>query len=421
MEISVVGGGYVGIITGACFAELGHTVHIIEVDRKKAELINSAVPPIFEHGLESLLLEHAGIRLTATTGYEPVSRSDLSFICVGTPAKPDGSPDLSMVEAASRSIGESLSGTDQDHTVVVKSTVPPGTTQGFVIPTVNEASGREDIGFAVNPEFLSEGRAISDFMEPGRIVIGSRENGHAVPVTRAYQPLQAPFYRTGLAAAEMIKYASGALLATRTSFANELGNVCKQLGVDVFEVMKGVGMDNRLSNYILNAGAGFGGPCTPKDLTALIHLAEGAGEDPVLLRSVAMVNRVQPLRMISLLEERLGSLKGKTVTVLGLAFRENTDDIRDSRAIPVIMELIRRQANIRAYDPMAMCAMKRVFPSITYCGTAAEALAGTDGCLVMTEWPEFGDLDTEFGVMRSRVIIEGRRILTCEGVEGICW
>ena len=420
MEISVVGGGYVGLVTGACFAELGHSVHIVEVDRKKAELINSAVPPIFENGLESLLLDHAGIRLTATTGYEPVSRSDLSFICVGTPANPDGSPDLSMVEAASRSIGEALSGTDQDHTVVVKSTVPPGTTQGFVIPTVNEASGRDDLGFAVNPEFLSEGRAVADFMEPGRIVIGSRENGHAVSVTRAYQSLQAPVYRTGLAAAEMIKYASGALLATRTSFANELGNVCKNLGVDVFEVMKGVGMDS-LQHNVPEAGAGFGGPCAPKDLTALIHLAEGIGEDPVLLRSVAMVNRVQPLRMLSQLEKRIGPLRGKTVTVLGLAFRENTDDIRDSRAIPVIMGLVRREANIRVYDPMAMCAMKRVFPFITYCGTAAEALAGADGCLVMTEWPEFRWLDSEFGGMRNRVIIEGRKILRCEGVEGICW
>jgi UDPglucose 6-dehydrogenase len=219
----------------------------------------------------------------------------------------------------------------------------------------------------------------------------------------------------------MIKYASGALAATRTSFANEMGNICKKLGVDVFDVMKGVGMDLRLSGHLPDAGAGFGGPCVPKDLNALIHLSGIAGEDPALLRSVAMVNRVQPLRMISLLEERIGPLRGKTVTVLGLAFRDDTDDIRDSRAIPVIMDLIRRQANIRAYDPMAMCAMKRIFPFVTYCGTAAEALAGSDGCLVMTEWPEFGSLDHEFGGMRNRTIIEGRRILTCEGVEGICW
>ncbi len=421
MRITVVGGGYVGLVTGACFAELGHTVNIVEIDAEKAAAINAGRAPIHEQGLDALLEQHAGKRLRAGTDYGPVADADISFVCVGTPPAADGSADLSMVAAASRSIGEALRAGKKSHTVVVKSTVPPGTTAGLVVPTVLERSGRDDVGFAMNPEFLREGRAVEDFLHPDRIVIGSRDDGSGDSVAAAYQGLSAPVVRCNLTAAEMIKYASNALLATKISFANEVGNVCKRLGIDVYEVMEGVGMDHRVSPHFLSAGAGFGGSCFPKDVAALVSLAESLGEEPSLLRSVLDVNDRQPLRMVRLLEERIGDLSGKRVAVLGLAFKDNTDDIRESRAIPVIAELLRRGATVAAYDPLAVASMRRVFPGIDYAASAADALRGADACLVMTEWPEFSDLNGEFDLMRTRVVIEGRRILSCDGKEGICW
>jgi len=423
MRISVVGGGYVGLVSSACFAELGHSVDLIEIDEAKVEAINSGKPPIYEKGLKELLSKHAGRNLFATTGYDVVCDADLSFICVGTPSGPDGSADLSMVEAASKSLGESLQEHEAYHVVVVKSTVPPGTTQDLVVPTILRHSGCDEaaLGFAMNPEFLREGLAVQDFMQPDRIVIGSVEAKAGNLVELAYRGLKAPVVRVGLSAAEMTKYASNALLATKISFSNEIGNICKKIGIDVYEVMRGVGMDHRISPHFLNAGAGFGGSCFPKDVMAMIRLGEGLGEDPLLLKSVIEVNERQPLRMVDLLERRIGSLLGKEVAVLGLAFKNDTDDVRDSRAVSVIKELKRKGARIRAYDPLATSNMRRIVPDIEYCESAAEALKNADACLVMTEWPEFGELDEEFDLMRSRVVIEGRKILFCEDAEGICW
>ncbi|HII07516.1 MAG TPA: UDP-glucose/GDP-mannose dehydrogenase family protein [Methanotrichaceae archaeon] len=423
MRISVVGGGYVGLVSSACFAELGHSVDIIEIDERKVEAINSGKPPIYEKGLEELLSKHVGSNLRAITGYDNVRNTDLSFICVGTPSGPDGSADLSMVETASRSIGESLKERVGYHVVVVKSTVPPGTTQNLVMSTVLMNSGgiREKLGFAMNPEFLREGLAVHDFMHPDRIVIGSSEAKARDLVESAYNGLNAPIVRVGLSAAEMTKYASNALLATKISFSNEIGNICKKMCIDVYEVMRGVGMDHRISPHFLNAGAGFGGSCFPKDVMAMIRLGEMLGEDPVLLKSVIEVNERQPLRMVELLENRIGSLFGKEIAVLGLAFKNDTDDVRDSRAVPVIKELKSKGARIRAYDPLAASNMRGIIPDIEYCESAAGALKKADACLIMTEWPEFGQLDEEFDLMRSRVIIEGRNILLCEDAEGICW
>jgi UDPglucose 6-dehydrogenase len=342
---------------------------------------------------------------------------------VGTPSGPDGSADLSMVETASRSIGGSLKESEGYHVVVVKSTVPPGTTQDLVMPTVLRYSGGvgETLGFAMNPEFLREGLAVQDFMHPDRIVIGSSEPKARDLVESAYSGLNAPIVEVGLSAAEMIKYASNALLATKISFANEIGNICKDLSIDVYEVMRGVGMDHRISPHFLNAGAGFGGSCFPKDVTAIIRLSETLGEDPVLLKSVIEVNERQPLRMVELLEKRIGPLYGKEIAVLGLAFKNDTDDVRDSRAVPVIKELLRKGARIRAYDPLAASNMRKINPDIEYCESAAGALKNADACLIMTEWSEFGELDEDFELMRSRVIIEGRKILSREDAEGICW
>jgi UDPglucose 6-dehydrogenase len=233
--------------------------------------------------------------------------------------------------------------------------------------------------------------------------------------------IRAPVISTGLTAAEMIKYTSNAFLATKISFSNEIGNICKNLNIDVYEVMKGVGLDPRIGPLFLNAGAGFGGSCFPKDVSALVSLAKEAGENPVLLQSVLAVNEYQPHRMISLLEKRIGTLAGKRIAVLGLAFKDNTDDIRDSRTIPVIQDLLERGAQVAAFDPVASSAMQKVFPSIEYASSAADALRRSDGCLVMTEWPEFSRLDKEFDLMAHKFVIEGRRILSRKGVEGICW
>jgi len=385
MKITVVGGGYVGLVTGACFADAGHDVTIIEVDPVKTALINAGKSPIFEPGLDEILRLVVGRNLRAGLSFDPVGSSDMTFICVGTPPNDDGSANLSFIESASRSIGEALRTAGGYHVVVVKSTVPPGTMEKLVLPLVLAASGgtEDRIGFAVNPEFLREGRAIGDFRQPDRIVIGSRQARAGDLVARVYRDFTAPVVRTGLAAAEMIKYASNAFLATKISFANEIGNICKEMDIDVYEVMQGVGFDQRIGPRFLNAGAGFGGSC--------------------------------------LLEKRAGDLAGRRIAVLGLAFKENTDDVRDSRAIPVIRDLLGKRAQVIAFDPMAVPNMRKIFPEIEYTTTAQEALNGAEGCIVMTEWPEFTKLSREFDGMKQKIVIEGRRILSWNGAEGICW
>ena len=422
MKISVVGGGYVGLITGACLAEKGHNVIIIDIDKKKIDAINSGRPPIYEKGLEELLVRNSGKNLLASTGYESVRDSEISIICVGTPMGEDGSADLKYIVSAAESIGRELKNSCSYHVVTVKSTVPPGTTSDVVIPAVRITSeNNPNIGFAMNPEFLREGIAVDDFMNPDRIVIGSDDKKSGDLLESLYSGFNARILRTGLVSAEMIKYASNSFLAAKISFSNEVGNICKSLGIDVYEVMEGVGLDHRISPNFLNAGCGFGGSCFPKDVSALVHLAKSKGVDPVLLRSVLKVNEVQPLLIIDILKKHLGDLNGKRIAVLGLAFKGDTDDIRDSRAVPAIERLMAEKADVHAFDPMANENMKDVFPEITYHDSAAGALENADGCLVMTEWPEFSRLDKEFDKMKKRVIIEGRRILSVPDVEGICW
>jgi len=418
-----VGGGYVGLVTGTCFAELGHEVTIIEIDPEKVGEINNGKPPIYEDDLEKLLKRNVSRRLRASTEYEPVSSAELVLIAVGTPPKPDGSANLSYIEAASISIGKALKSNSAYCVVVVKSTVPPGTTEKIVKPVVLKTSGKteKEVGFAMNPEFLREGRAVEDFLHPDRIVIGCSNSQAGERVAEVYSNIRTPVIHTGITAAEMIKYTSNAFLATKISFSNEIGNICKNLGIDVYEVMNGVGLDPRVGPLFLNAGAGFGGSCFPKDVSALVSLAKETGETPVLLESVLAVNEQQPHRMLTLLKKRIGSLKGKRIAVLGLAFKDNTDDIRDSRAIPVIRELLHDGVHVVAYDPMAIPNMQKLFPKIGYCSSSADALRGADACLVMTEWPEFSKLDGEFDLMAHKIILEGRRILSHGGAEGICW
>ncbi|ABD42765.1 UDP-glucose 6-dehydrogenase [Methanospirillum hungatei JF-1] len=424
LHISIIGGGYVGLVTGACFAQLGNKVTIIEIDQRKIDSINKGIPPIYEEGLEEILKKNSGTRLFATNSYASVAESDVSIICVGTPPNPDGSSNLEYIRSAATSIGEALKDNTRYHVITVKSTVPPGTTEKIVLPEVRRNSGRDSdtLGFCMNPEFLREGRAIEDFLHPDRIVIGSSDEQAEEVLKNLYSTLNAPIISTSLTAAEMIKYTANSFLATKISFSNEIGNICKKLGIDVYDVMKGAGLDHRIGSHFLNAGAGFGGSCFPKDVSALISLAESVGERPQLLHAVIEINEKQPHKMLELVRKRIGDLKGKRIAVLGLAFKDNTDDIRDSRSIPVIEELIKEGADVIAYDPMAMINMKRLFPSITYAKSIKDVLKDADGCLIMTEWPEFSHLSEEFSLMKQPpVILEGRRIIKRPEVEGICW
>ena len=427
MKISVIGSGYVGSVTAACFAEVGHEIVCVDIDEKKVEQINAGIPPIYEEGLGDLLRKYAGKKLIATIDYGfAVRETDISFICVGTPSAEDGSIDLSIVRAAATNIGEALVKKKGYHVVVVKSTVVPETTEKFVLPVLEEASGKtagKDFGVAMNPEFLREGKAVHDFMHPDKIVIGAIDRKSGDLISELYRKFECEVTRTNPATAEMIKYANNSLLATKISFANEIGNICKKLGIDTYEVMAAVGKDFRISPRFLNSGAGFGGSCFPKDVKALIGKAKAIGYSPILLESVIAVNEKQPLLMTEILIRKIGNLAGKKIAVLGLAFKNETDDIRESRAIPVIAELLRLGAKISAYDPMAIENMKRVFPTIEYSGKAEDALKGADACLVMTEWDEFRQLESEFENMKEKIVIDGRRVIEAKNIdyEGLCW
>jgi len=427
MKISVIGTGYVGTVSGTCFAELGHEVICVDVDRSKVDQINAGVPPIYEDGLSELLKKHAGKRIHATSDYDmAVKNSDVSFICVGTPSDSNGNIDLGIVRAASASLGEALKKKKGYHVVVVKSTVVPETTEKVVLPIIEKHSGKRagDFGIAMNPEFLREGKAVHDFMHPDKIVVGSLDKRSGDIVASLYCGLPCEVTRTNPRTAEMIKYVNNSFLATKISFSNEVGNICKELGIDTYEVMKAVGKDFRIGPHFLNSGMGFGGSCFPKDVKALIGKAMEVGYEPVLLESVIKVNEKQPSRIVRLLKNKLGNISGKKIAVLGLAFKNDTDDIRESRSIPVIKELLDNGAKVVAYDPMANENMKNVFKNIEYHSSAEDALREADACLLMTEWDEFKSLDKEFGVMKNSLVIDGRHILTPgKDIEyvGLCW
>ncbi|HDN95518.1 MAG: UDP-glucose 6-dehydrogenase [Thermoplasmata archaeon] len=413
MDVCVVGGGYVGLTTAVCFAEMGNNVRIIDVDKEKIEKIKKGIAPIYEEGLQEMLEKNLG-RIEASVEYD--FDEEVIFICVGTPSTPEGKIDLKYVLSAAESIAEKMK---DGSIVVVKSTVFPGTTEKIVKPLI--AKHGKKFSIAMNPEFLREGKAIYDFMNPDRIVIGVEDERAEEVLKELYKPIKAPLLVVTPAEAEMIKYASNALLATKISFANEIGNLCKIIGIDVYKVMKGVGMDHRISPHFLDAGIGFGGSCFPKDLKALYHGSKEMNYEMELIKAVLNVNERQPLQIIKILEKHM-EIEGKVIAVLGLAFKANTDDVRESRSIPIIKELKRKRAIIKAYDPMAMENMQKIFPDITYCKSIDEALENADACLILTDWKEFENID--FSKMKNKLVIEGRRILkNKEGIiyEGVCW
>jgi UDPglucose 6-dehydrogenase len=451
MNVSVVGSGYVGTTIAACFADLGHDVRAIDIDEDVVAALNRGEAPIHEPGLGDVLEAQAGDRLRATTDYEAVRGTDLTVLALPTPTDAEGRIDLSVMEAGAERLGEGLAAKEGEHLVVVKSTVIPGTT-GEAIGPILEARSETDLGegieIAMNPEFLREGTAVPDFLEPGKIVFGTRRESRDGRTTdeagptheerssrglaldrlyEVYEPLLSnggvPVVETGLREAETIKYANNAFLAAKVSLINELGNICKVYGVDAYEVAEAIGLDDRIGAKFLRSGVGWGGSCFPKDVAALIAAARDRGYEPELLGAAVGVNDRQPERLLELLDEHV-ECENERIAVLGLAFKPGTDDVRNSRAIPVIEGLQARGAVVVAYDPVATDSMCEHFPDIEYVDSAAAALEEASGTVVVTDWDEFKALDAEFDAMSEPVVVDGRRVIARrEGLvyEGLTW
>lgn len=421
MDISIIGTGYVGLVTGTCFAKLGNNVICVDIDRKKIEMINKGISPIYEEGLGELLSNYQE-KISVTTDYNSaIHNTDVTFICVGTPSKKNDEIDLSFVKTATEEVGRQLKQKDSWQLVVVKSTVIPGTTRDFVLPVLEKHSEKKagkDFGLAMNPEFLREGIAVKDFLEPDKIVIGFYDERSRNILRELYGNFDCPIVETSLTAAEMIKYANNAFLATKISFINEIGNMCKRLGINTYDVADGIGLDSRIGRAFLDSGIGWGGSCFPKDLRALIAWANKEQNTPKILQSTLEVNERQPLQLIKILKKHIPNLKGKTIGLLGLAFKPNTDDIRESRAVPVAKQLLKENIVVKAYDPKAMENFKEIFPQIQYCHSAVDVLK-SDAILILTKWKEFETLD-----YKEKIVIDGRKLKEAETAriyEGVCW
>lgn len=420
-NICIVGTGYVGLVTGACFADLGHRVICLDVDEGKIARLKQGIMPIYEPGLEELVQRNArGGRLSFTSAYpEALAEAEFAFIAVGTPSGVDGEADLQYVRTVAESIADVV-----NHPIIVvnKSTVPVGTGD-WVADIITKRRGGNDPDFPVvsNPEFLREGSAINDFMNPDRVVLGSLNREAANRVAQLYLSLRCPIMITDLRTAEMIKYASNAFLATRISFTNEIANICEDLGADVREVATGMGYDKRIGHAFLDAGLGWGGSCFPKDVKALAHMAVLHGTHPQLLQAVMDINRNQRRRVVMRLRRALGGLSDKVVGILGLSFKPNTDDIREAPALEVIYLLQNEDAIIRAYDPAAMEAAARVLHSVTLCKDPYQVAEGADALVLATEWNEFKHLDFERirQTMRTPVIIDGRNLWDPERLRAL--
>jgi len=416
MKISVIGTGYVGLVSGVGFAKHGHEVTCVDIDEDIVQSINEAIPPIYEEGLEELLEKviDSG-RLKATTDLkEAVKKTDITFICVGTPSEEDGGIDTSAIESAAEDVSQALNEKTGYHVVVVKSTVTPGTTDRLVKPIL-ESGGKkvgDDFGLGMNPEFLREGVALNDFLDPDRIVIGGWDEKSRKTIEDVYESFEAPKLVTDIRTAEMIKYTSNALLATKISFANEMSRICEEVGIDVYDVMDGVGLDHRIKRDFLNAGPGFGGSCFPKDVKAIKNLAQKMGIETKLLEAILSINDEQPIHTVELLEEELGNLKGKKVTVLGLTFKGGTDDIRETRALPIVKSLLEKGADVTGYDPKGMENFAELIDGINYAESIEEALIDAEACIIQNDWEEFSELEGEdFEVMKDKIVLDGRRVL----------
>jgi len=405
--LGVIGAGYVGLVTGVCFAHLGFDVVCMDLDQSKIERLCRGVIPIYEPGLDELL---AGVRerLSFTTSYdELLDGCAIVFVAVDTPPSPAGDADLSRVERVVREVaargGERL--------LVMKSTVPVGT--GDRVTAQIKALGANSISYVSNPEFLREGAAIDDVLHPDRVVVGAYEEAAGDRVAALYASLEAPIVRTTVPTAEMIKYASNAFLATKISFINEIANVCDEVGADVRTVAEGMGLDRRIGSHFLQAGIGYGGSCFPKDVQALKQLAGNSGYHFQLLNAVIEVNALQKRRLVGQLKKRLGTLRDVRVTLLGLTFKPHTDDLREASSIVLAARLRAEGATVAAYDPTVSAGDDLHFPGVRIAGSVLEALEGADAAVLVTEWPQFSDLDWAAArqAMRGSVVLDGRNFL----------
>jgi len=415
MRIAMIGTGYVGLVSGACFSEFGVDVVCVDKDQGKIQRLKDGKIPIFEPGLEALVESNAKAgRLTFTTDLpRAVAGADAVFIAVGTPSRRgDGHADLSYVYGAAEEIGRALTG----YTVVVtKSTVPVGTGRE-VERIIRKVRPDADFDVASNPEFLREGSAIGDFMRPDRVVIGTHAQRARDVMRQLYRPLyiiETPIIFTQLETAELIKYAANSFLATKITFINEIADLCEKVGADVHDVARGIGLDGRIGRKFLHAGPGYGGSCFPKDTLALVRTAQSAGAPARIVETVVAVNDERKRRMAQKVVEACGdSVQGKTIAVLGLTFKPNTDDMRDSPSLSILPALVGAGAQVRAYDPEGMGEAKKLMPHISYCSDAYEAMEGADAALILTEWNQFRslDLDRVKRLLRSPTIVDLRNV-----------
>ena len=419
-NICVVGVGYVGLVTGTCFADLGNHVIALDINLERIENLKQGLLPIYEPGLEEMVKRNvAAGRLEFTTSYaEALREAEFAFIAVGTPEGVDGEADLQYVRQAAESIAQNMSG---PLIIVNKSTVPVGT--GDWVAEIVRAKQPQPIAFSVVscPEFLREGSALSDFMNPARTVLGSLDPEAAHRVADLHLPLRAPIVVVDLRTAEMIKYASNAFLATKISFINEIANICEALGADVKEVATGMGYDPRIGRSFLDAGLGYGGSCFPKDVDAFIRLSEKSRYDFSLLKSVRLINDEQRRWFVRYIEEKLWNIKDKTIGVWGIAFKPNTDDIRNSAAIEIITMLQAEGAKVKAFDPKALENARKELKGVKLCEDAYEAADDCDCLVLLTEWADFKDIDFRqvHASMRQPVVFDGRNFLNPELMESL--
>lgn len=424
MNICMVGTGYVGLVTGACLADFGMHVVCVDKDEAKIEALQRGHIPIYEPGLEEIVgkNERAG-RLRFTTDLKAGIESSLAiFIAVGTPPNPDGSPDLTFVRQVAEAVAEHMNGYK---VVVTKSTVPTGT--GKMIEQILRASnGRHDFSVVSNPEFLREGSAVADFLRPDRIVIGTSDARAVEVMKEIYSPLfliETPFVITDVASAELIKYASNGFLAVKISFINEIARLCELMGADVHDVARGMGLDRRIGSQFLHPGPGFGGSCFPKDTAAAADLARQNGYRFRIIEATMEVNRETKARMIEKIAEAAGPLAGKTAAVLGLSFKPETDDIRESPALAVVADLVAAGASVRAFDPAAMENSRAALPDLTYASDVYDCVRGADFVVLATEWNEFRalDLDRLGGLLKSRTMIDLRNVYEPAEMRAAGW
>jgi len=418
MKVCIIGTGYVGLVTGATLAELGNQVICVDNNEKKVAMLNRDEIPIYEPGLKEMVrsAREADRIKFITSISDGVRASDIIFIAVSTPPKPDGSADLSMVAAVAKEVAENLNGYK---VVVDKSTVPVKTGEKVAETIARYSQGNGEFDVVSNPEFLREGSAIYDTFHPDRIVIGTSSSRAADMLIELYKPLDAPVIVTDINSAEIIKHAANSFLATKISFANALVHICEASGANVEEVTKGVGLDNRVGSRFLNAGVGYGGSCFPKDVSAFISIADELGYDFQLLKEVERINEFQSEYFFNKIKETLWILEDKTIAVLGLAFKPNTDDMRNAPAEKIITKLLAEGARIKVFDPKSMEKAKEILPDIEYCENPYQAAEGAEALVIITEWNEFKEMDLNRikDLLHQPIIIDGRNIYNPDKME----